>query len=74
MIIHYRAHLNSVQNAVGYMIKPTVAMMFSAPSTADFDGVFSAEEIREVYSAKKLESEYGAVEIPGQYTAKTDEE
>lgn len=29
MIIHWRAHVNSVQNAVGYMIKPTIGMMFA---------------------------------------------
>lgn len=31
MMIHWRAHLNAVQNAVGYMIKPTMAMMFASP-------------------------------------------
>lgn len=31
MIIHWKAHLNSVQNAVGYMIKPTMATMFAVP-------------------------------------------
>ena len=33
MIIHWRSRLNSAQNAVGYMIKPTIAMMFSITST-----------------------------------------
>lgn len=32
MIIHWRARLNSVQNAVGYMIKPTIVMMFGGPT------------------------------------------
>jgi len=32
MIIHWRAHLNSVQNAVGSMVKPTMPMFFSGPS------------------------------------------
>lgn len=32
MIVYWRAHLNSIQNAVGYMIKPTMAVMFSGPS------------------------------------------
>ncbi len=34
MIIHWRAHLNSVQNAVGYMMKPTMIMMFAATPVA----------------------------------------
>ena len=36
MIIHWRAHLNSVQNAVGYMIPPTMPTFFSAPSGSNF--------------------------------------
>jgi len=32
MIIHWRGNLNSVQNAVGYMIAPTMPMFFSGPS------------------------------------------
>ena len=34
MIIHWRARLNSVQNAVGYMIKPSIVMMFGGPTEA----------------------------------------
>ena len=34
MIIHWRSHLNSVQNAVGYMIKPTMVVMFGGPTAS----------------------------------------
>lgn len=34
MIRHLRARLNTVQNAVDYMIKPTIGQVFSGPGGA----------------------------------------
>ncbi len=74
MIIHWRAHLNAVQNAVGYMIKPTMVMMFSGPTAPTAVGIFSAEEIRTSYRDEEIETSYNAVEKRTTYRAKSDEE
>ncbi len=75
MIIHWGARLNSVQNAVGYMIKPTIGMMFSAPSAVVADSaIYSATEIKTSYRAREIESSYSDEEIKTSYRARTDKE
>lgn len=75
MIIHWRAHLNSVQNAVGYMIKPTIRQFFSAPSAIVADSaIYSAAEIKTSYTAREIGSSYSATEKKTSYRARTDEE
>lgn len=73
MIIYWRSHLNSVQNAVGYMIKPTMAQFFAAPS-AVVSAIYSAVEIKTSYRDEEGESSYSADEAKTTYTARRDEE
>ena len=76
MIIHWRAHLNSVQNAVGYMIKPTMVQFFSTPTASVVvdSAIYSATEIKTSYRAQEIQSSYSANEKKTTYRARTDEE
>lgn len=74
MIIYWRARLNSVQNAVGYMIKPTMTMMFSVTAGEVDSAIYSAKEIKTSYRAREIESSYSAAEKKTSYRARTDEE